>query len=379
MNTRVITSVEEFLSLKGVWNALLKGSSNDLAHLSHEWMKVWWQSFGENSGIHIILVYDAGGEVVGIAPLMSLKGRYRGFSVKKISLMVNGHSPSGDIIAKRGCMEEVTEAVFKTLAACPDWEMIELPKIDSKGPTYEAILNHLSEGTLHFGIKNNIETPYVPIDTTWDEFIRKRGKRFKKSLRNKLNRAERAGGVTVESVPLTSSENGVFVDILKISKESWKSRIKADMNANMNYRGFYKGITDIFGKEGLINVWLLKKSGEPIAFEFHLTYDGVVYPMRADYSRSFKDLSPGSVLEYNILKSIFNGSSVREYNTCGHSYHYLMNWTERTRKYKNIEIFRGGLRPHLLFVLEYGLIPVARKVKPGFIDEVIKDHREKLK
>lgn len=379
MKTRIITTEEEFLALKEDWNSVLRESQNDVVNLSHEWTASWWKSFGGGADLHIIVVYGDNGKIIGIAPMMSSTGIYRWFGVRKISLMVNGHSPCGDIIAVKGALGEVTRSVFESLASTPGWDIIELVKIDSGGPTYEAILDRLAGGPATFGVYDNIETPYVPIDSAWEEFMSKRGKRFKKSLRNKINRAGRDGEIRVENVPLTSSSNGVFADIMKVSEESWKKRIKADMSTNSHNRVFYRSLADSLGAQGHASVWLLKKAGEPIAFELHITYNGVVYPIRADYSRGFKELSPGSVLEYNILKSLFNGSSVKEYNTCGHSYHYLMNWTDRTRKYRNIEIFRSGMRPYCLFLLEYTLMPVLRKVKPEFINGIQRSRLERIK
>ena len=148
-----------------------------------------------------------------------------------------------------------------------------------------------------------------------------------------------------------------------VSEKSWKRQDGTDITSNPQSKNFHKEICDRFGPQGIISLWLLRKETIPIAFEFHLTYDNVVYPIRADYDESYKELSPGSVLEYNIIKTLFDEAKIREYNTCGHSYNYLMNWSEDTRKHANIEIFCKNYKSSLLYSLEYKLIPLLRKIK----------------
>lgn len=365
MQTRLITSEKEFAGLRDAWNGLLHQSSNDAVHLRHEWMTTWWECFGKGSSLNIIVVYDDAGSIAGIAPLTSRKEKYRGIPIQKISLMINGHSPAGDIISRAGCIDRVVESLFERLGRDQNWDLLSLDKLNSEGPTFGAVKAALGGEDLRLGVRANLDTPYVAIDSSWDDFMKERAKRFKKSMRNKINRALKSGEITIEEVPLESSANPVFSEILSISGESWKRELKTDLCSNRSYYYFYKGLTDRLGKLGLTRVWLLKQNGKPIAFEYHILYNGVVYPIRADYSQRYSEISPGSVLEYKILKTFFQNSSAKEYNTCGHSYKYLMNWTDKVRKYRDMEIFRMNARGSLIYSIEYNVIPILRKFKPG--------------
>ena len=103
-----------------------------------------------------------------------------------------------------------------------------------------------------------------------------------------------------------------------------------------------------------------KKGATPIAFEFHLTYNNVVYPI-GQIMMIIQRVVTRSVPEYNIIKTLFGEGVVKEYNTCGHTYNYLMNWSEDTRKPVNIEIFCKIINP-VFFGLEYKLIPLLRRL-----------------
>jgi len=364
MKAEIVNTKEGFLSLRHEWNALLKDSEEDVIHLGHEWMTAWWNNFSAGASLNIVVVYDGGGRLAGIAPFMKTGAIYHGLSAVKITFMANGHSPYGGIIARKGNLEDVVRSVFGFIKKQRGWQVLSLEKLNESGVTFKAFVKVVPEFFRHYGLKDNINSPYVSIDSSWEDFMAGRKRKFKKSLRNKINKAKKAGDITISEVALASSEMDVFMDILRISGKSWKaSEGSGDLKTCREIYGFYKEMTDLLGPEGAIKVWILRKAGVPVAFEYHIVYRGVVYPIRADYDMDYSDVSPGSLLEHEALKTLFERPGMKEYNTCGHDYFYLTNWSERTRQYKNIEVFRRGIRPMLTWISEYSIVPVLRKIK----------------
>lgn len=363
MKIKVITTVKELELLKNEWNVLLKNSYKDVVQLTHEWIMVWWNSFGNGNQLNVIAVYGENGQLVGIAPMMRSNSRYRGVNITKTCLMANGQSPSSNFIVSKEKGTEITKAILDYLKGHSDTNIIELTKLDTNSQTYSIALDYLNMNGNRFGIKGNTEAPFITINSDWNTFFNKKAQKFRKSLRNKLNRADKSGDLSIEKIQINNSNHTVIQEMFAVSGKSWKKEIGTDLLSNPRSRNFYKEICDRLGPEGIISIWLLRKGAAPIAFEFHLTYNNVVYPIRADYDESFKELSPGSVLEYNIIKTLFGESVVKEYNTCGHTYNYLMNWSEDTRKHANIEVFSRSFKSYGLYNLEYKIIPFLRMLK----------------
>ena len=48
------------------------------------------------------------------------------------------------------------------------------------------------------GIKESIESPFILINSDWETFFSGRSQRFRKSLRNKINRANKSAGISIE-------------------------------------------------------------------------------------------------------------------------------------------------------------------------------------
>ena len=373
MKIKVITTVEELELLKNEWNALLKNSYKDVVQLTHEWIITWWNSFGNGNQLNVIAVYDENGQLVGIAPMMRFNSRYRGVNITKTCLMANGQSPSSNFIVSKEKGAEIIKAILNYLKAHSDTDIIELTKLDTNSRTYSIAFDYLNMNGNRIGIKGNTEAPFITINSDWNTFFNKKSQKFRKSLRNKINRADKSGDLSIEKIQINNSNHTVIQEMFAVSGKSWKKEIGTDLLSNPRSRNFYKEICDRLGPEGIISIWLLRKGATPIAFEFHLTYNNVVYPIRADYDESFKELSPGSVLEYNIIKTLFGEGVVKEYNTCGHTYNYLMNWSEDTRKHVNIEIFCKNYKSSLLYSLEYKLIPLLRRLGAAKVkDRVMK-------
>lgn len=371
MKIKIIKTTEGLVSIKNEWNALLKNSYKDVVQLTHEWIITWWNSFGNGNQLNVIVVYDENGQLVGIAPMMRTNSRYRGVNITKTCLMANGHSPSSNFIVSKENSAEIIKAILDYLKGHSDTDIIELTKLDANSQTYSIAFDYLNMNSNRFGIKDNIEAPFISINSDWEAFLSNKSQRFRKSLRNKINRANKSGGISIEKIQINDSNNPAIQEMFAVSEKSWKRQEGTDITSNPRSKNFYIEICDRLGPQGIISLWLLRKGSIPIAFEFHLTYNNVVYPIRADYDESYKDLSPGSVLEYNIIKTLFDEANIREYNTCGHTYNYLMNWSEDTRKHVNIEIFSKNYKSYGLYNLEYKLIPFLRKLRLNKVKQQI--------
>ena len=72
MKVTIHTTAAGFDVLAAEWNTLLHGSVADTPFLTHEWQTAYWRALGEEA-LRIIEVRDAGGALVGLAPLFVAK------------------------------------------------------------------------------------------------------------------------------------------------------------------------------------------------------------------------------------------------------------------------------------------------------------------
>ena len=193
MKTAVLSTAEGFELLKQEWNDLLHKSSSNVVCLTHEWLSAWWQTFSGSRSLHIVTVRDSSGTLLAIAPMAIIKAPYRGITIRKISFLANGHSPCADFIVHKDRRQEGLAAIFGHLSRYDSWDLVELQTVAEDSETLSFMQNAAKKAGIPAGVQESLETPFIPISSTWDEFLGGRSAKFRKVLRNKINRAERTG------------------------------------------------------------------------------------------------------------------------------------------------------------------------------------------
>ncbi len=362
MRIETITDADDFFGFRTQWNDLLSTRESKSLPLTHEWISTWWKNFGGNRKLHISCVYD-GNRLIAIAPFMKEDTAYRGIPVTMLSLMANGHTPYCDVIFDGAVEQGIISKILGLLVNTNAENIIVFAKVPETSPTYTCLVANPRIYGRRYGEKDSLVTPMIRINKNWDEYFKLRSRKFRKNINNKINRFAKESDFSIDREIITSRKHPVLNEIVEISNHSWKTRIKNDLGTNVVGREFLFGLVDAFGADNAVQVWIIRKYGIPIAYEFHLIFDGVVYPLRADYHEEYKKYSPGSILEYTALKALFEERKVSEYDSCADNYWYLNNWTDEIRKQFDIEVFATGLKSFALHAIEYHAIPFFRIVR----------------
>ena len=112
MHIEVITEHSKFLALGSVWNKLLERSGIDHPFLTHEWISVWWDCFGESAAPYILTVVS-GADIVAIAPLMLSRARLYGCPIRRLQAIVNVYTERFDLLLglhAHGCNIQIIDA-----------------------------------------------------------------------------------------------------------------------------------------------------------------------------------------------------------------------------------------------------------------------------
>jgi hypothetical protein len=360
MKLEILRTADDVHKIGSEWNNLLWNSENNKLHFSHEWFLCSYNVFHSGDQLYVIVLRDDSSILRGIAPLVIVRETYRFKRINKICFPRNNQNPSNDFVFIKGYELECIGIIMDHLCNFSEWNMVDLHMIDASQSTSLSVQQFINKENIPFGIKPNRTSPYIEIDIGWDDFWKLRSVKFRKSLRNKINKAKKRG-YTVEKRSFSEIDPNALADMLAISCKSWKRSIGTDLLTQKENWSFYNKICACFSSSGNVSLYFLNIDNVPVAFEFHLEDQSVVYPIRADYDDNFEQISPGSILEYEIIHLLYEKGDVKEYNSCGHTYQYLMNWTNQARQYINYEIFDKSVPMKSLHLFEYTLLPYARK------------------
>jgi CelD/BcsL family acetyltransferase involved in cellulose biosynthesis len=367
MKIEVVSTKQAFFSLADQWNSLLKKSSTDQVYLTHEWFHCWWNAFG-NDKRPLILIIKEKDQVIGIAPLLVTTVNYRNvFKIKEVDFWVNEVSPRIDFICHSGDERMVIEAIIEYLLKNTQiWDVFKFAKIPENSIMLDILRKILSDRQVTFKIDKSVQSPFLNINTDWETYYASRTPKFRKGLRNKINRIQKQGACQIEKICDPEKLIEMLPVIYDISSRSWKQHVNTSFSTDKKQTLFYRELTEIGGDQGWINIWLLKYSGEYIAFEYHLVYGETIHVLRGDYDEAFKTISPGSCLEYYIIKHHFDEAKAIEYDFCGDNYQYMLNWTDNVRGHINMRIFNKNIVSRTVATADCMLIPYLRNINKRF-------------
>jgi len=359
MRLEVISDTIRFHDLRDEWDRLLSTMSSPTLPLTHEWIYTWWQAFGSNKQLTILCVYN-GEKLVAIGPFLQEKARYRGIPVTIQKLMANGHSPYCDLIIDGGLSVIQKGEIVDSMIQNSPADIIQFTKIPGDSFVLDYLKNKSVTYIYHFGYKPDLITPVIRIQGNWDKFIRAKSRKFRKNLNNKLNKFNKLSDYTIDCIQIPDNSHPYLSEIVDISQRSWKRQINNDLGSNSTGREFLLRLAAVFGPKEMLKIWILHNGKKPVAFEYHLQYRGIVYPIRADFDEEYRSIAPGSILEYTALKALFESDKIQEYYSCADDYWYLNNWTNELKKHFTVEVFAHSWKAYFLYRFEYTLLPILR-------------------
>ncbi|MFH0926718.1 MAG: GNAT family N-acetyltransferase [bacterium] len=366
LETELIDNFKDFLSLDKVWNNLLEKSPTDTVFLRHEWFNCWWKSLGKQKQLFIILVKKKE-KIIGIAPLMISREPFRRILVRKVKFVADDNSfrcnfiiDNQDSKNRKKVIEAIIDYIYKKQEM---WDIVELENIPSGSFTSELIDVLASLKDKVYGIKRGLISPYIYINTNWDNYFSNRPKRLHKNIKNKSNRLSQANGYAIEEIK--QSDNTLSL-IFEISAKSWKAREGKAITQLEERRDFFTNLSKIASSQGWLSIWLLKINNEPVAYEYQLKYKDTVCALRGDFKEDYKEYSPGSILEYYVIKhTIISNNNIKEYDLGGGCDFYKTNWTSNLRTHSIFLMFKYSFLSLTIYFLEFKIIlPIKRKIHP---------------
>jgi hypothetical protein len=186
IEARIETRSSELEALAPRWRDLLARSASAAPVLTPLWLSAWWREFGEADGrsLRLVVVTDAQ-DLVGLVPLSwRVATHRRAIPVRAIELLATGEAEVDEIcsdyvggLAARGREDEVAEATARALGdgALGDWDELRMPAMDGESPFVPKLAAALAKLGAVATLEQRGECPYIPLPSTWDEYLRQLG------------------------------------------------------------------------------------------------------------------------------------------------------------------------------------------------------------
>ena len=154
----------------------------------------------------------------------------------------------------------------------------------------------------------------------------------------------------------------ILHDISTISNTSWQGRQESGLFSNASNALFYRNLISHSLEQGYGKVYVLYYANSPAAYEYHIVHRNIEYCLKAEYAQQYCDVSPGAVLEIELVKQAF-ASGIEIYDLLGSADSYKLRWTHNLRSYSSYYVFTHSLLAHCAHLFRFRARRTLKKIK----------------
>jgi CelD/BcsL family acetyltransferase involved in cellulose biosynthesis len=365
LEVETLRTKEAMAALQEGWEDLHRGDATRSPFLSPDWFRCCLED-AQGSELFLIAVRE-GTRLVGIAPLSRYRLPVRWRNARAIGFIRCRETPYADFIVEDGRREAIVGAILQHLHSTErsSWDLLDLGPWPHSSPNVELGRKWLGAWGAKWTESTASLVPVVTMPEGWDAFMESRSYLFRKSRRGVLNRMGRLGNTQVEC-HRSDPDGEVLRAICDVSSRSWKHDDGKALTSRAESMRFFAALTQAAGRRGSLLVWILRLNGSPIAMEYNLTENGIVYALRADYDQTYRQSSPGAFLEYHIFQRLFS-EGCRAYHAGPGSDAYKLRWTEELSRNIMVTVFNRGAANQALWLTETWAIPKLRRLRDRLV------------
>lgn len=302
-----------------------------------EWLRGWWDVFGDEFEPCIIAVW-AGDELVALVPLMRKRGSWSAV----YEWLGAGRSDHAPLLLRPGSEGDSIRALLEYLGrSSRRIDLLSLRTLQRNQVEWWTSLTGIDSAYAEEDV-----SPRVDIDTDWDGYLARKSKKHRGNIRRMLRDQEKDPALQIACVPTTSPE--LQAEIHDVEANSWKAK---DGSLRMEGRGmqFYARFLSGFAHRGWLEVWTCRFGKALLAYLITFRYrDRIFYyngAYRADYTRD-TELAPGTLLIVNALKSAHD-RGLRSFDFLRGDEPYKALWATDRRPQYHLLVRFGGWRGRL--------------------------------
>ena len=348
MQVHVCTSADELALLRDPWNALLAKAGENTPFLTHEWITAWWRAFGSASAMYVITAWQDG-ELAAVAPLAYTKQHMVGATRSVVSFLANEYSNRANFIVGQAARSALEAILDHLLTSAPPWDVLQIEPVDEESPVTQAFLKILADRSQAFGIEDSLRSPYLRLPATWAGLQEGLSPVFRKTLDRKLRKARQLGDSLRVRFLTDPDLRGAF----DIATETWQHAAGTSIASTDCLRQFYG---EVAAARNWLELAILEQDGKPIAFEYNLLYQRVLYNLKLGYRPQFAALSPGLVLQAAVLQHATE-DGVRQYDFMGTDEEYKRHWSRTIRIHRRVVVFNHQLLLRVAHLVRWRVKP----------------------
>ncbi len=199
------------------------------------------------------------------------------------------------------------------------------------------------------------EAPFINCTGSWQGYIESRGQTRRTSWQKYERRMQRSGG-TFEVLMSWEDISPCIPEVVQVEASGWKGQAGSSIAQDPKTRRFYEGIFEDLAKMDKLRLFLIRRDGRIIAFQFATLHAGTLSGLKASYLDGFAKESPGQVLQFWITHWAFAEEGVHTYDLLGPSSEYKLRFSTGVEKLETLYVFAPTIGGFIAW-LRWSVVP----------------------
>jgi CelD/BcsL family acetyltransferase involved in cellulose biosynthesis len=354
----IIDSINKFQDLESDWNELLSQSKADNIFLRWEWLFCWWQVFGQNSRLHILLIRE-NDKLIGIGPFyIRNEVFFKLIPVGIVDFIGSQHVGSDylDLICIKGKEELITNAILKCLVDNKFSEFISFAHINKDSKTIKYIEGYAKNNHLNLYLYKQTKCPYIDLPSSWEAFLDSLSKNKKKNLKYYWNRFFKKNQQSRFVVMNKNNYSEDYFDkLVELNKKRMVDKKIKNLSGtffNEDFQLFHRKVIPHLLDNNLLDLVFLESDGKLIGVKYNFRYKNKVYSYQVGMeSDAAKDRIGSIIICNSIQEGIKNKLSEYDFLQGTESYKYY--WTKKERLNVSYYIYDHSMKAIFLVLMKY--------------------------
>lgn len=353
-----IKSASDFARYEPEWQGFLERVGSRAVFVTHPWLSTWLRCFWTDKPIEFLL-FRNGAQPVALAPFV-VDAEEGG-----LALPSGRHVGYCDVICD-GDKEQILHALLGHLKTRFKRLMLDAKRIPESSDLCRLLPSFLSQHQLLQTCSKSFDSPFLRIDRSWSEYLQSRSAHFRRELKRKCKRIEKAGRLEFRKYVTLDQCAEALQDVFHVERNSWKQKSGTSFTAVPRTQEFYADLAIRCAQRGMLGIYTLRLNDEPIAHMYGIYWAKVYHALNASYCESYRDLSPGITLLNWCLRDAFD-AHLEEFDFLGGESRWKDELASGIRRYVRITVRPRTLSSRIRKWVEEQMKPLLRGTVPSLV------------
>ena len=325
-----IKDVLEIGRIKERWKTLQENCLRFSSYLSFEWYFSALQTIDRDKSPYLLL-FTSRDKDLGLAPLIHKEARFIGKAFHRISFVNNLYTQYQGFLYKNHFENIFSGLINQLLKDYGQCFVLDLNELRLNRDEEDVIEGFIEKNAFVMEKRKKPGCLNLVLKKSFEETVQSLKRHTRKEFRRKIRRLNRMGQVALERIQGSDNISKHLDTFFRIRQRGWKGKEP--------HPDFLSKICEVFEEADKLYFYALTLDTQPISYLICLRGADVMYGLETTYDQDFAACSPGIVLFYRFIESLFTMPGIREFDLGRGEEQYKKEWTHLAFNHTHLLIY----------------------------------------